>query len=123
MACFAAIGGHEIQVDGRKLVGSALRRGRRAFLQHGSILTGPEHMMLAELLAAAGSPEESASLLQRERAALRDHTTHLTALGVTALDAERFAESFAAALALRAGVPALRVAGCAALLPERLLGT
>lgn len=36
--CFAATAGGEILVRGRKLVGSAQVRRRRAFLQHGSIL-------------------------------------------------------------------------------------
>ena len=36
--CFARTGRYEIEVEGRKLVGSAQRRHGRAFLQHGSIL-------------------------------------------------------------------------------------
>ena len=35
--CFAGATGYEVELDGAKLVGSAQRRGRRAFLQHGSI--------------------------------------------------------------------------------------
>jgi lipoate-protein ligase A len=37
-ACFAEPVGGEVLVDGRKLVGSAQARGRRALLQHGSVL-------------------------------------------------------------------------------------
>jgi lipoate-protein ligase A len=37
-ACFASPAGGEVTVGGRKLVGSAQVRERRAFLQHGSIL-------------------------------------------------------------------------------------
>jgi lipoyl(octanoyl) transferase len=36
--CFRRAGAYEIAVGGRKLVGSAQRRQRRAFLQHGSVL-------------------------------------------------------------------------------------
>src|SRR5262245_48089355 len=36
--CFGRAGAYEITVDGRKLVGSAQRRQRGAFLQHGSVL-------------------------------------------------------------------------------------
>lgn len=36
--CFATAARHEIQVGGRKLVGSAQRRSDGGFLQHGSIL-------------------------------------------------------------------------------------
>ncbi|RKZ13744.1 hypothetical protein DRQ32_00900 [bacterium] len=50
-ACFSAAGGHEMTVAGRKLVGSALRRGRRAFLQHGSILCGDGHLELGSFMA------------------------------------------------------------------------
>ena len=35
--CFAGATGYEVELDGEKLVGSAQRRLRRAFLQHGSI--------------------------------------------------------------------------------------
>jgi len=36
-ACFAATGRHELAFAGRKLAASAQKRGRRAFLQHGSL--------------------------------------------------------------------------------------
>jgi lipoate-protein ligase A len=43
-------------VGGKKVVGSAQKRGRRAFLQHGSILLEKD----AALLAAVSKPGESA---------------------------------------------------------------
>jgi len=49
-ACFAATAGHEIVLEGRKLVGSAQRRLARAFLQQGSLLTGTGHLRLAAYL-------------------------------------------------------------------------
>ena len=48
--CFASTAKWEITYRGRKLVGSAQRRIRGAILQHGSILIGPEHRFLNELL-------------------------------------------------------------------------
>ena len=45
-ACFAMPVGGEILVGGRKLVGSAQVRQRRAFLQHGSILLGGSQEMI-----------------------------------------------------------------------------
>lgn len=48
--CFAAPGLAELEWAGRKLAGSAQRRGRRAFLQHGSLPLGPAHLELAQLL-------------------------------------------------------------------------
>jgi lipoyl(octanoyl) transferase len=38
--CFARTGSFELEVDGRKLVGSAQRRQGTAFLQHGAIMLG-----------------------------------------------------------------------------------
>jgi lipoate-protein ligase A len=57
--CFASTSKYEIQVGGKKVVGSAQRRyasddrsGEHVVLQHGSILLGPEHRRLAELISA-----------------------------------------------------------------------
>lgn len=50
LVCFKSAGKHEIRVGGRKLVGSAQRRTRGVFLQHGSILTGKRHLRLPEFL-------------------------------------------------------------------------
>jgi len=52
--CFSSSARYEVQVDGKKLVGSAQRRytlhDRDVVLQHGSILLGTEHRLLTELL-------------------------------------------------------------------------
>lgn len=56
--CFSSSARYEVQIKGRKLVGSAQRRlshdGREAILQHGSILLGPEHRLLTEVLQLSG---------------------------------------------------------------------
>jgi lipoate-protein ligase A len=52
-ACFASTAAHEIELRGKKLVGSAQRRGARALLQQGSILLGPGHLRLADYVAAS----------------------------------------------------------------------
>ncbi len=49
-ACFASTARYEIQVGGRKLVGSAQRRFRTAALQHGSVLVGDEHLRILDYL-------------------------------------------------------------------------
>ncbi len=49
--CFASTARHEIELDGRKLVGSAQRRLHRALLQEGSVLLGDGHLRLADYLA------------------------------------------------------------------------
>lgn len=53
--CFHSAGKYEIKVAGRKLIGSAQRRTRGVFLQHGSILSGDSHLELAELLTETTS--------------------------------------------------------------------
>ena len=55
ISCFTASSEYEIQLEGRKLVGSAQRRYTRedggvTALQHGSILTGPQHLHLVDFL-------------------------------------------------------------------------
>jgi lipoate-protein ligase A len=54
-ACFSSSARYEIQIGGRKLVGSAQRRyvgknGEEIVLQHGSLLLGPDHQRLIEYL-------------------------------------------------------------------------
>ena len=51
-SCFESVGAWEIVVDGRKLVGSAQARRRRAFLQHGSIPLRLDPSRLAQVLGA-----------------------------------------------------------------------
>ncbi len=70
--CFSSTLGHEITVGGRKLVGSALRRGRRSFLIHGSILLGDGHCRLLEYLKEPGV----------DAATLRARCVDLGSLGV-----------------------------------------
>lgn len=52
-ACFAAAARAELLLGGRKVAGSAQRRGRRAVLQHGSILLDPDPGRLAACLRGA----------------------------------------------------------------------
>lgn len=97
-ACFAAAGGHEITVAGRKLVGSAQRRGRAAFLQHGSLLTGPGHLRLFGGLVG--------NRADARRARLAERTTDLSQLGRADLKSGDFARGLGGALAktMRASV-------------------
>jgi len=98
--CFQSAGEHELTVNGRKLAGSAQRRGETAFLQHGSILAGPRHAELVELLAPARRGRQTT-------AGVRAVTTDLGALlgrplpepELVALG-RRLADAFCAALAL-----------------------
>jgi lipoate-protein ligase A len=48
--CFASTSRWEVKCGGKKLIGSAQRRTRGGVLQHGSLLLGPEHLRLSELM-------------------------------------------------------------------------
>jgi lipoate-protein ligase A len=77
--CFASPGRAELLVDGRKLLGSAQRRTANAFLQHGSLLLGPAHERLIDLLLDARRDSELAGAM---RARLhRDTVTLVELLG------------------------------------------
>lgn len=105
-ACFSGAGGHEMTLGGKKLVGSALRRGRKAFLQHGSILGSPSHLDLTDFIA--GTDDEARRVARR---ALEAKTCTLPDL-----DATVFAMHLAEALARPCGIQAHRVEQFEALL-------
>jgi len=48
--CFTSTTQYEVTVNGRKLVGSAQRRRASVLLQHGSVLLGPEHRRIVDLM-------------------------------------------------------------------------
>jgi lipoyl(octanoyl) transferase len=54
--CFARTGSYEIEVKGRKLVGSAQRRRGAGFLQHGSVMLGAEPRRLRRVFPAELDP-------------------------------------------------------------------
>ena len=66
--CFARTGSFELEVNGRKLVGSAQRRQGAAFLQHGAIMLGAEPGRLRRVFPGGRDP-------------LADMTTLETVLG------------------------------------------
>jgi len=98
--CFKSAGQHEIRIAGRKIIGSAQRRREGAFLQHGSILTGPRHADLLDCLV----PERRGGLTREQLLAVTCDLGRLRGEPLTAreLDAlsERLAAAFATMLAL-----------------------
>lgn len=60
VTCFTASARYELQVAGRKLVGSAQRRTRQVLLQHGSLPLTQKHRELSRFVAA-GDKETAAS--------------------------------------------------------------
>ncbi len=88
-SCFASTARHELELDGRKLAGSAQRRTAAALLQQGSILLGDSHLRLADYVL--GDDARRAAV----RHALAAHATHAGAR----LGAHRELERWAAAIA------------------------
>ena len=89
--CFRRAGAYEIAVEGRKLVGSAQRRQRGAFLQHGSVLL-------------AADPDRIRAVFPHEPEPTTGMTTLVEVLGRSPGFAE-VAEALAAGLAETLGAP------------------
>jgi lipoate-protein ligase A len=62
--CFARTGVFEIEVDGRKLVGSAQRRQGESFLQHGAVLLGIDEPTVRALFPTTRDPLSTLTTLQ-----------------------------------------------------------
>ena len=62
--CFARTGSCEIEIGGRKLVGSAQRRYGSTFMQHGSILLGVDSEHLAAIFPTTDDPLASLTTLE-----------------------------------------------------------
>lgn len=89
LACFAASVPGEITAGGRKLVGSAQRRSRRALLQHGSIPLAGDQGPLAEVWPGSLPAERPANLsgVAGRRIAFDDLARALVVAFEEALDA------------------------------------
>jgi lipoyl(octanoyl) transferase len=62
--CFARTGSCEIELHGRKLVGSAQRRYGNTFFQHGSVLLGVDAESLAALFPTTADPLATLTTLE-----------------------------------------------------------
>lgn len=63
-SCFSSPSWYEILVNGKKIIGSAQRRIRGAFLQHGSILIGHDPKLESRVIR--GSSGEGVTFIERE---------------------------------------------------------
>lgn len=72
VSCFTASARYELQVGGRKLVGSAQRRQGNVILQHGALPLTPRHQQISRYLAGA-----SHELLEAVDAGMRCKTASL----------------------------------------------
>jgi lipoate-protein ligase A len=62
--CFARTGSYEIEVGGKKLVGSAQRRRGTTFLQHGSVMLGVDEPRLRALFPTTADPLATMTTLE-----------------------------------------------------------
>ena len=74
VSCFTASAKYELQVDGRKLVGSAQRKSRNVLLQHGSLPLSGRHKELCQLIAFSEGEafEEIRDELERKTISLEE---------------------------------------------------
>jgi lipoate-protein ligase A len=81
VSCFTSSARTEIMVQGRKVVGSAQRVIDGIVLQHGSILCGPGHEQLADVIV--GTPEQRVTLAR----SMQEHSTTLSEVVNRTIDA------------------------------------
>ena len=74
VSCFTASARHELQVEGRKLVGSAQRRSRNILLQHGSLPLSARHKELCSLMTFSDGDtfEEIMDEMERKTTSLQE---------------------------------------------------
>jgi lipoate-protein ligase A len=89
--CFARTGTYELELDGRKIVGSAQRRHGKSFLQHGSILLGIDVPRVAAIFPATVDPAASVATLEQALGHPLDWDACVTALAA-AFEAEHEVE-------------------------------
>lgn len=91
--CFTSTAQYEVKFRGRKLIGSAQQRIGKMLLQHGSLLLGPEHKQIADLL-----PSDKPGLKKRFARELDRHTISLSEALASPIDFDT------AATAIRQGI-------------------
>jgi lipoate-protein ligase A len=99
LPCFASTSRAELAHAGRKVVGSAQRRNREGFLQHGSIPLSPAHEGLVEVLRL--SPLEREAHLQ----ALRRHAVSLGEIAALPREEDQWERALARAFCEALEVP------------------
>lgn len=101
--CFSSSARYEIEWRGRKLVGSAQRRysgeERDIVLQHGSILCGPAHQRLVDLLAVRD--QETVRAIRND---IQERTADLAQIRMTHVDIDELAQCIKKGFELEWGI-------------------
>jgi len=72
-SCFSSPSWYEITVEGKKICGSAQKRGDGVLLQHGSLLIEYDPELLAEVLVSKKGKEEFLSEIRSSTTAINQH--------------------------------------------------
>jgi lipoate-protein ligase A len=75
-SCFSSPSWYEITVDGKKICGSAQKRGDGVLLQHGSLLIDYDPELLAEVLLSKKGEEEFLSEIRSTTTSINHHLPH-----------------------------------------------
>jgi lipoate-protein ligase A len=85
--CFARTGTYELELEGRKIVGSAQRRHGTSFLQHGSIVLGLDVARVAAIFPGTQDPAARVATLEGALGRRPDRDACVTAIAA-AFEAE-----------------------------------
>lgn len=93
--CFATSARYEVEIEGRKLIGSAQRVYEQAILQHGSLLLGDFHQKLVELLNLPEQKRQAMRTYIRQHAVeVWEYRGDVTAEALSRSITEEFARTF-----------------------------
>jgi lipoate-protein ligase A len=93
--CFATSAQNEVEIAGKKLIGSAQRIYEKAILQHGSVLLGKKHEELVDFLKLpADSKNRIKTYIRDHTATVWDYTPGLKAERLSQKVREQFEEIF-----------------------------
>ena len=73
MSCFSSPSWYEITVEGKKICGSAQKRGNGVLLQHGSLLINYDPELLADVLISKKNEEEFLTEIRTSTTAINRH--------------------------------------------------
>ncbi len=93
--CFATSAKHELEISGKKLMGSAQRVYEKSILQHGSLLLGPGHERLVDFLTITEEKRRHIrQYIQEHTECVGKHLQEISAERLSKMIQAKFAENF-----------------------------
>ncbi|UCF65007.1 MAG: lipoate--protein ligase family protein [bacterium] len=94
--CFATSAKFEVEISGKKLIGSAQRVYENAILQHGSVLFGSQHQDLVDFLNMPDSRQkEMKNYMVKHTTSVWDYRKNLQAAELAVTIHDKFCEEYA----------------------------